>query len=108
MLKTPSVPYTNQQVLDKISGILADVFPSKTWFVAVYNGEDSSHFSAHTCLPQMCISAVNLLGRYNVFAVGIDTINVQPNTKLLVSQSWKNYLNTLPNNDAYTQVFYLR
>ena len=78
-------PMTNKQVLSKVSGMLADVFPAKQWFVSVYNGESSSHFSSHYCQPSSCISAVQILNIYNVFAVGIDTTNVMPNTKLLVS-----------------------
>ena len=45
---------------------------------------------------------MNLLNRYNVFAVGIDTLSTLPNTKLLVSNGWRNFLATLPNTDAYT------
>lgn len=90
-----TAPYTNQQVLSKVSGFLNDIYPSRSWSVAVYNGETSSHFSSQSCLPGMCLAATNLLGRYNVFAVGIPA-GSKANTKLLVSQGWRDFLAASP------------
>ena len=100
-----SGPFSNQQVTDRVSGMLRDVFPSKQWFVVVYNGEMSSHFSSHVCLPDQCISSINYMNRYNVLAVGIDSITSPPNTKLLVSAGWKTLLNSVPLTDAFTQIY---
>ncbi len=102
------MPYTNQQVSAKVAGFLNDVYPYKTWYVVAYNGESSVHFSAHNCLPGYCIQLTKALGRYNVIAVGVDSYNVRPNTKLLVSQGWKDLLNSQqPQTDAYTQLYNL-
>ena len=89
-----------------MSGFLNDIYPSRTWSVVVYNGESSSHFSSHSCLPGVCLAATNLLGRYNVFAVGIPT-GSKANTKLLVSQGWRDFLASNPQNDAFTQLYNL-
>ena len=54
----------------------------------------------------MCLAQTNLLGRYNVFAVGVP-YGVRPNTKLLVSQSWKSFLGSNAQTDAFTQLYNL-
>lgn len=46
-----------------------------------------------------------MLGRYNIFAVGFDLASQPPNTKLLISQGWRNLLNSMPTTDAYTQTY---
>jgi hypothetical protein len=45
---------------------------------------------------------IGFLDRYNVFAAGFDG---EPNTKLLASQNWQNYLQTSTTGDAYTQLY---
>jgi hypothetical protein len=40
-------------------------------------------------------------------AVGFDTATQPPNTKLLVSQGWRNLLSSLPQTDSYTQIYSL-
>jgi hypothetical protein len=88
--------------------MLRDVFPSLTWNVIVFNGETTTHFSSHFCNSQStCISAVRLLNRYNILAVGFDQVTQSPNTKLLVSQTWRTQLSALPSNDAFVQTYSL-
>jgi hypothetical protein len=55
---------------NKVVSMLTTAFPSKYWFVVTYNGDTNAYFNYHSC--QDCITVNNFLGKYNVFAVGVD------------------------------------
>jgi hypothetical protein len=45
---------------------------------------------------------MNFLDRYNLLAIGVDG---EPNTKLLASTGWQNFLQAQPKSDAYNQLY---